>query len=79
MNEESVRRRCSGPAWRERFAIVLLVAVTVAPWLGGLGYYHDDWAFLAELQQAADQSLAGLYRELAVHPWVAARPPQILL
>ena len=44
--------------------LVLLVVLSVAPFLPRLGFYTDDWAFLAISANAPDQSLGGTYRAL---------------
>lgn len=47
--------------------LVLLAVLSVAPFLPSLGFYTDDWAFLAISANASDQSLGGMYRALLPH------------
>jgi hypothetical protein len=60
---------------------VLAAIVAIGAWsiAGGIGFYSDDWAFLAALRHAPDQSFVGLYRALAIQPNLAVRPVQIAL
>ncbi|MEO8348670.1 MAG: hypothetical protein ABI610_07140 [Acidobacteriota bacterium] len=54
-------RRSSGA---DVLFLLLLSVLAVAPFLPGLGFYTDDWAFLAISANAPDQSLGGTYRAL---------------
>lgn len=54
-----------------------VVALSCVLYVGRLGFYSDDWMFLAALHQAPDQSLFGLFRSIYT-PWVHMRPVQIL-
>lgn len=45
--------------------LAALVALSVAGYIGGLGFYSDDWDFLSILTHADDASLIGLVRA----PW----------
>lgn len=47
--------------------LVLLSVLAIAPFLTGLGFYTDDWAFLAISANASDQTLGGTYRALLPH------------
>jgi hypothetical protein len=70
MQQRSARQLASDSA--------LLVASVVGPaalYLGGLGFYSDDWHFLSVMTAAPDQSLFGLLRALA--PDLLARPPHL--
>jgi len=58
--------------------IALAVALPAITYVGGLGFYSDDWAFIHLLHSAPDQSSTGIYRELAKLPNVAVRPGQIV-
>jgi hypothetical protein len=58
--------------------IALAVALPAITYVGGLGFYSDDWAFIHLLHSAPDQSFTGIYRELAKLPNVAVRPGQIV-
>ncbi|MGE0815726.1 MAG: hypothetical protein AB7O28_11145 [Vicinamibacterales bacterium] len=44
--------------------LVALVAVSAWPYLAGLGFYSDDWAFIGDLATARDRSLVGYVRVL---------------
>jgi hypothetical protein len=59
--------------------LVAIVAIGAATFAGGLGFYSDDWAFLARMHLSPDQSFGGLYGALAVEPNLAVRPLQIAL
>lgn len=60
--------------------LTLLVAVSVVPYLGDLGFYSDDWGFLGTMATSPDQSFAGRF-EATVEEHVAtgARPVQVAL
>lgn len=64
---------------RERIAITAAIVIPALFYLGGLGFYSDDWAFLHQIAQSADPSWSGLYGALAATANLAVRPPQILL
>jgi hypothetical protein len=54
---------------RAKLDCLLIVAAAVAPiviHLPRLGFYSDDWPFLARMSLARDQSFVGLLRELLV-------------
>jgi len=53
------------------------VAISVAPYIRGLGFYIDDFEVLGRMQRSPDQSLFGLYH--AVRPGTAQRPLQAFL
>ena len=57
--------------------LAVLVAVSTLPYIGGLGFYYDDYSVLAQLNVAPDQSLVGLYD--AVRPLNGQRPLQSLI
>jgi uncharacterized membrane protein YhaH (DUF805 family) len=52
--------------------LVLIALLQVAPFLPGLGFYSDDWAFLAISANAAEQTVAGAYEALL--PYDRMRP-----
>ena len=54
-----------------------VVAISVAPYVRGLGFYIDDFEVLGRMQRSPDQSLFGLYH--AVRPGTAQRPLQAFL
>ena len=72
--ETRSRWQQTGPDCLFLAAIVLFSAVT---YLGDLGFYSDDWAFLASYSLAEDQSLLGLFQSNYT-PEVWMRPLQIL-
>ena len=61
----------------DRLALALLVLIPPLFYAGGLGFYLDGWYFNSAMAGSADQSFAGLYRELAKEPALAVRPLQI--
>jgi hypothetical protein len=54
-----------------------MVALSVVPYVSGLGLYSDDWGFLSGLHNAP-RSLGALY-DAAIAEGLAARPAQALL
>jgi hypothetical protein len=58
--------------------LVLVVLASISPYVGRLGFYSDDWAFVGAMSTAPDQSLAGLWR--LQYGWIglASRPTQIV-
>lgn len=65
----------SMPAVAADSALICLIAlVSALPYLGHLGFYSDDWGFLATLASAHDHSFAALFT--AVNGQVEARPVQ---
>src|SRR5207244_2311136 len=58
-------------------AVVSMSALMASiPYVGGLGFYSDDWDFLSALSRASDQSYQGLLHVLA--PYLSQRPPHLL-
>jgi hypothetical protein len=57
-------------------ALALLVAISFLPYVFRLGFYSDDWAFLAVLDAGAQQGFAGLFATLSENPNLHARPVQ---
>jgi hypothetical protein len=55
----------------------VVIAISVAPYVRGLGFYIDDFEVLGRLHASHDQSLLGLYH--AVRPATAQRPLQAFL
>ena len=53
------------------------MAISVAPYIKGLGFYIDDFEVLGRMQRSPDQSLFGLYH--AARPGTAQRPLQAFL
>jgi len=59
--------------------LVLVAVGTAALWLGRVGFYSDDWAFLKTFRFAADQSLLGLSRAgFDAWPHARMRPVEVL-
>lgn len=54
--------------------LVTLVVVSAWPYVGRLGFYSDDWAFVGAFSQSPHQSLAALFR--LMHEETPARPVQ---
>jgi hypothetical protein len=57
----------------------LLVLASALPHLTRLGFASDDWAFLAVLRFAEDQSFVGLVRAQTENPNLVGRPTQYVL
>jgi hypothetical protein len=57
--------------------LVLVTAISLLPYVHGLGFYYDDYSVLERMNVATDQSLAGLYD--AVRPATGQRPLQALI
>lgn len=54
--------------------------LSIWPYILGLGFYSDDWGFLARMHTAPDSSFPGLLRELYVGDLLLRqRPVQVLL
>lgn len=53
-----------------------IVALAAVPYLTGLGFYSDDYAFLATMSSAETQSWWALFQSLMMSPNLAARPVQ---
>ena len=63
---------------RDRVAIAVLVVLSLLWYAPQLGFYSDDWAFLARYATSPDQTLTGFYA--ASHsPQHASRPVQLWL
>ena len=63
---------------RDRVAIAAVVVLSLLWYAPRLGFYSDDWAFLARYATSPDQTVAGLYA--ASHsPQHASRPVQLWL
>lgn len=55
------------------------VLLSLIFYVQGLGFYSDDWVFLATFSNSEDQSLRGLFRTLyEAQPWARMRPLQLL-
>lgn len=65
------------PARVDAFLIAGLVVVSSLPYIGGLGFYSDDWSFLAYLVHFHDEGAVGVLRMLGSEPG-RTRPVQVL-
>jgi hypothetical protein len=66
------------PANADVGVVLLVVALGMLPWAWRLGFVSDDWTFLANLANNADQTVAGLWRDhLWSHPNLLMRPTQV--
>jgi len=54
----------------------LLIVICAAPYISGLGFYADDWAFLSRLSLHPDQSFIGLLTYFGSIENIAPRPLQ---
>jgi hypothetical protein len=59
-------------------ALALIVMASSLPYLFQLGFYADDWSFLAEMSGNARQSFGALYGGLDASANLHARPVQIM-
>jgi hypothetical protein len=69
---------CDRDAWNPLPDCVLIVIAALSPvllGLGSLGFYSDDWSFLASMHLGDDRSISGVFRELWTHD-NAVRPVQ---
>src|SRR5690348_11308504 len=73
--------RPSQGAWVESILdcsfLAIITVLSSLPYIDGLGFYSDDWAFLKVFQFASHRSLAGLVRAFFLaNPDTLARPVQ---
>jgi hypothetical protein len=61
-------------AARDRLFLAAVLVLSCLPYLGGLGLYSDDWAFLSEMQNARG-SLRGMY-DVLMPMGLTTRPMQ---
>jgi len=70
--------RVRGPMLRDSLFVFLMVVGSAAPYLRGLGFYSDDWAFLADMTGSREPTIwstfATLYRDD-----MRMRPVQVLV
>ncbi|RPI48833.1 MAG: hypothetical protein EHM55_24920, partial [Acidobacteria bacterium] len=56
----------ASPDWRTTTRDIAFLAAAVVlsiiSYIGGLGFYSDDWAFIGLYATAPDQTILGLYR-----------------
>jgi hypothetical protein len=58
--------------------LALVVAASCVLYVGGLGFYSDDWCHLQLMVNAPDQSLAGMLKSFYSQGWgVYSRPLQV--
>src|SRR5688572_28292594 len=62
----------------DSIGLALAVLVSIAPYISGLGFYSDDWAFIGAYATASTQSVSG-YFAASHSPHHAMRPVQLLL
>jgi hypothetical protein len=72
------------PKTRRRFCgtevlLAGLVLVSTVPYVATLGFYSDDWAFLATFHYAQPQTVAGYFRAILADSSFRNRPGQALL
>lgn len=64
---------------KDAIILVVVALLSVLPYASGLGFYSDDWEYLALLQNAPDHSLIGLVRtQYAFKAHLRMRPTQIV-
>lgn len=74
-----VDERPTTDALRDAAFLVVVVALSLVVYVGGLGFYSDDWAFLGMLRNGPDQSLAGLIElQYEGNPNLKLRPTQVV-
>jgi hypothetical protein len=72
-------QRRVNPQYYDYLFLTLAVWLSLILYLGGLGFYLDDWNFLAVFTNSSDQSLLGLSRSIySAQPWARMRPVQLL-
>ncbi|MBD2069391.1 hypothetical protein H6F93_18005 [Leptolyngbya sp. FACHB-671] len=61
------------------FFLSIVVLISLILYIPSLGFYSDDWSFLAPLNLSTDQSFLGLFQSVYLHqPNVQMRPVQVL-
>ena len=64
---------------KDAIILVVVALLSVLPYASRLGFYSDDWEYLALLQNAPDHSLIGLVRtQYAFKAHLRMRPTQIV-
>jgi 4-amino-4-deoxy-L-arabinose transferase-like glycosyltransferase len=63
---------------RDGLFLGAVVLLSTALYVGKLGFYSDDWAFLATLHLSPDRSLPGLFQYLYEAPEHRMRPVMFL-
>jgi hypothetical protein len=57
--------------------LVAVTAISILPYVRGLGFYYDDYPVIERMHSATHQSLAGLYH--SIRPLTGQRPLQALI
>jgi hypothetical protein len=70
------RRTATTTAALDCTFLTVVTALSLAPYVGRLGFYYDDYSVLSNMRAAHEQSLRGLYD--AVRPLTGQRPLQAL-
>src|SRR5262245_32680684 len=73
---DEVRPRV-GAVYRDSLFLLLIVFISAAPYFRGLGFYSDDWPFLAAMS-AADRPTVGATFAALYHDEMRMRPVQVL-
>jgi len=76
MHGQSVAKPAGGSAVADGVFLVGVTALSAVPYLTGLGFYSDDYAFLATLTQTEPQTFRALLHGLLESPNLAPRPLQ---
>lgn len=63
---------------KDALVLLALFVISALPYVGGLGFYSDDWSFLAVMELASDQSFLAIQEQLYGVPNLVPRPLQIL-
>jgi hypothetical protein len=63
---------------RDSLFVFLIVAGSAAPYLGGLGFYSDDWSFLADMTGSREPTIRAAFEAL-YRGDLRMRPVQILV
>jgi len=69
--------RVRGPVFRDSLFVFLIVVGSAAPYLRGLGFYSDDWAFLADMTGSRAPTIWSAFEAL-YRDDMRMRPVQIL-
>ncbi|MFP5261313.1 MAG: hypothetical protein ACLGJB_05340 [Blastocatellia bacterium] len=73
------RRRRVNPQNYDYLFLSLAVWLSLILYVRGLGFYLDDWNFLAVFTNSSHKSLLGLSRSIySAQPWARMRPVQLL-
>ena len=64
LEQRAVRALRARPSLTDCAFLVLVVVLSALLYVGGLGFYGDDWGYFSELSEARDRSLQGLVQGL---------------